>query len=103
MAIELILQCNKVPFVTDLNQIEAKMHITKCFCITNACLNSSTLSFSSLDLFIGQASLATCSGRVYAGGESGREVWKKPFLEGETDSPEPVTGVTGCDGLLVMG
>ena len=24
---------------------------------------------------------------------------EKPFLEGETDSPEPVTGVTGCDGL----
>jgi len=28
---------------------------------------------------------------------------EKPFLEGETDSPEPVTGVTGCDGLLVTG
>jgi len=63
MIIELILQCNKLPFVTGLNQIETKMQITKkCFCITNACLNSSTLSFSSLDLFIGQASLTTCSG-----------------------------------------
>jgi len=29
MIIELILQCNKVPFVTGLNQIETKMQITK--------------------------------------------------------------------------
>ena len=28
---------------------------------------------------------------------------EKPFLEGETDSPEPVTDVTGCDGLHVTG
>jgi len=28
---------------------------------------------------------------------------EKPFLGGETDSPEPATGVTGCDGLHVTG
>jgi len=30
--------------------------------------------------------------------------WEKLLLNvGETDSPEPVTGVTGCDGLHVTG
>ena len=64
MTIELKIAMEQGFFVTDLDQIETKMQITKCFCITNACLNSSTLSFSSLDLFIGQGSLTTCSGRV---------------------------------------
>ena len=66
--------------------------------------NSSTPNFSFLDLFIGQASLTTCSGRVSLQVERVGEKSGKPFLEvGETDSPEPVTGITGCDGLLVTG
>ena len=39
-----------------------------------------------------------------ADGESGRETGQKLLqIVGETDSPEPVTGVTGCDGLHVTG
>jgi len=62
-----------------------------------------TLFLSSLDLFIGQESSSTCSRRA-ADGESGRETGQKPLqIVGETGSAEPVTGVTGCDGLHVTG
>lgn len=66
-------------------------------------LKACPLQNSSPGLFIGQASLETCSDRASAGGASGREIWKPFQIMGETASSEPVTDVTGCDDLLVTG
>jgi len=87
-----------------------KIQITKrkkiCFCLWISLTlpkTFPTLFLSSLDLFIGQARSQTCSGRALQMEKVGGKLGKTASNRGETDSPEPVTGVTGCDGLHVTG